>query len=158
MTSQPSLPIVNCSKLTDTSPLSPLSTLTTYSFFSTPRPPSSTTVSYHFSIKMRFSAVFALAVASVASAAPLSNNRLNTTNPDSGLQKRGYSGQATWYTRKFSFFEISVSELTALSPLCFPLFSLYLISSSSENGSKSAIVPFPVSPSSPELTFLFFSC
>ncbi|GAA5984821.1 hypothetical protein JCM5350_004248 [Sporobolomyces pararoseus] len=47
---------------------------------------------------MKFSAVFALALASVASAAPLSNNRLNTTNPDSGLQKRGYSGQATWYT------------------------------------------------------------
>jgi hypothetical protein len=62
---------------------------------------------------MKFSAVFALALASIASAAPLSNNRLNTTNPDRSIEKRGYSGQATWYTREFQhFFRENRSQLT----------------------------------------------
>ncbi|GAA6010870.1 hypothetical protein JCM11491_004575 [Sporobolomyces phaffii] len=45
---------------------------------------------------MKFSAVLALGLAAVASAAP---TRLNSTNPPSSIEKRSYSGQATWYTQ-----------------------------------------------------------
>ncbi|GAA5871032.1 hypothetical protein JCM16303_001671 [Sporobolomyces ruberrimus] len=45
---------------------------------------------------MKFSAVLALGLAAVVSAAP---TRLNSTYPPSAIEKRSYNGQATWYTQ-----------------------------------------------------------
>lgn len=46
---------------------------------------------------MKFSAIVALSLSALASAAPLGSNDAASSSPQ--LEKRGYSGQATWYTQ-----------------------------------------------------------